>query len=491
MAKDEVLFGYALLDETQAIVSIDDIDRQYAHLHKFYCPHCHNEMYATFGDIQQPHFRHNGEKCQHSNYLHDLAEDVFYEQYTKCLDDGVPFFLELRIPLPCNNACVLKKHADCKEHYIHKTVDLTKEYTLISLETKVDIDGHYRRPDILLESTDGKQLWIEIWVSHETEEDKRKDGRIIEIKIDSEKDLERIYKHKITQSEGEDIAVRIFGLETTEPDNLFMEDDDLPVSSFPCEQYYCFEVIGTEFKDCIIDNTKKTITPGLTYRIILGLNWRGRHDYIGNPLLNTDLKELRSVCKQRYYSYTEKGSLFLDKSYDSLIAFEWKSEGIKSMPVPVNTRLPHSPHKSQFQPTSQQTSAAVNSAAAIIDNIEWVDLGLPSGTLWAKEDVGEKLSFIGAQRTCGVHVPSKENANELKTYCTMKWDDGTHTLELTGPNGNTLSFLCKERSKSYWLNAYDNCDMEFGQCFHIEHGRCFWINEKDASSAIHVRLVRH
>ena len=44
MAKDEVLFGYALLDDTKHTVSIDDIDRPFTRLHKFYCPHCHNEI---------------------------------------------------------------------------------------------------------------------------------------------------------------------------------------------------------------------------------------------------------------------------------------------------------------------------------------------------------------------------------------------------------------------------------------------------------------
>ena len=78
MAKDEVLYGYALLDDTKHTVSIDDIDRPFSLQHKFYCPHCRNEMYATFGQIQLPHFRHNGDKCQYSKYLHDLAEHVFY-----------------------------------------------------------------------------------------------------------------------------------------------------------------------------------------------------------------------------------------------------------------------------------------------------------------------------------------------------------------------------------------------------------------------------
>lgn len=483
MAKDEVLFRYALVDESQQTVSIAEIDRAYTYLHRFYCPHCHNEMYATFGEVQAPHFRHNGDKCQHGKYLHDLAEHVFYEEYTKCLDNGLPFYLELRIPRPCNNACVLKKHADCKEHYLQKTVDLTKEYTLISLETRVDIDERFRRPDILLESLDGKQLWVEIWVSHETEEDKRKDGRIIEIKIDTEKDLEKIRQHKIIQSEGEDLAVRIFSIDTNGADELFMDDDDLPVSSYPCEQYFCFEAGAAGFKADIIDYLKTTISTELTYRIILRLNWKGRHDSDGGHMgAQTTMEHLRSVCIQRYYSYLDNGSLYLDKSYNPLIVSEWKAANIKPKPVPVATPYHRSSlwRRNQPQPVSTPVDIA---------KMEWVDLGLPSGILWAKEDVSEKMSFRRAQKSFGAHIPSKSNAYELRAYCKIEWNDSSHAVVFTGTNGNSISFRCKERNKSYWLNAYEEGDPQYGQCFHIGSDERLRINDKDAYSAISVRLV--
>lgn len=487
MAKDEVLFGYALLDDTKHTVNIDDIDRPFTRLHKFYCPHCHNEMYATFGEVQLPHFRHNGDKCQHSKYLHDLAEHVFYEEYTKCLDEGLPFYLELRIPQPCNEACVLKKHIDCKEHYIQKTVDLTKEYTLISLEARVDLDERYRRPDILLESLDGKQLWVEIWVSHETEEEKREDGRIIEIKIETEKDLDKIRQHKIIQSEGKDLAVRIFSIDADGTDALFTDEEDLPITSYPCELYFCFEAGKGGFKAEIIDYIKTSIGTDLSYRVILRLNWQGRHDstagYVGKQ---TTLEDLRSVFIQRFYSYLDNGSLYLDKSYDSLILSEWKAEGIKSKPIQI--AKPY--HRSPYRPHSHPTPQASPSASVDIGDMEWVDLGLPSGTLWAKDDVGGRTSFMAARRSFGAYMPSRTNAYELSEYCTKEWNEKEHTLVLTGPNGNSISFHCKESNKSYWLDAFEHGDPEFGQCFHIGPDKHFWINDKEAYSAIYVRLVR-
>lgn len=485
MAKDEVLFGYALLDDTKHTVSIDDIDRPFTRQHKFYCPHCHNEMYATFGEVQLPHFRHNGDKCQHSKYLHDLAEHVFLEEYSKCLDNGWPFFLELRIPTPCNKACVLKKYADCKEHYIKKIVDLTKEYTLISLETRVVIDDRYRRPDIQLKTLDGKQLWVEIWVSHETEEDKRKDGRIIEIKIDTEKDLEKIRQHKIVQSEGEDLAVRIFSIEIDGADDLFEDEESISSIKYPCEKYYCFEVGTGGAKAEVIDYIKTTVSTDLSYRVILRLNWKGSHNSIeGSTGKQTTEKDLHAVCLQRYYSYEEDASLYRDKSYDPLIVYEWKPKSFKPTSVQSNTPYHRSYYKSRYQPAPSQTHASFD-----ISDIEWVDLGLPSGTLWAKEDVDGKTSFTGARKLYGSHLPSWTNACELRQHCTRKWDDSAHALILTGPNGNSILFPCKEKNKTYWLNEYDPDDPQFGQCFHIGHDEHFWINNKEACSIVYIRLV--
>ena len=485
MAKDEVLYGYALLDDTKHTVSIDDIDRPFTRLHKFYCPHCHNEMYATFGEVQLPHFRHNGDKCQHSKYLHDLAEHVFCEEYSKCLDNGWPFFLELRVPTPCNKACVLKKHADCSEHFIQKTVDLTKEYTLISLETRIDIDDHYRRPDVLLESLDGKQLWIEIWVSHETEEEKRKEGRIIEIKIDTEKDLDKIRQHKIVQSEGGDLAVRIFSIDTDGDDDLFEDEESRSNIKYPCEKYYCFEVGTGGAKGEIIDHLRTTISTNLTYRVILRLNWKGAHNGVeGGIGEQTTENNLKAICLQRYYTSGEIGPLYQDKSYDSPIVTEWKSKSFKPTSLQSSTPYFRSYHRPQYQPTPQ-ASAPVN-----ISDMEWVDLGLPSGILWAKDDVEGKTSFMGAKKSFGSHVPSRANAYELSQCCTKKWDESTHALVFTGPNGNIISFPCKESNKSYWLNAYEQGDPQYGQCFHIGPDKHFWINDKESFSAIYVRLVK-
>ena len=473
MAKDGVLYRYALLDDSKHTVSIDDIDRTFTRLHKFYCPHCHNEMYATFGEVQLPHFRHNGDKCQHGKYLHDLAEHVFYEEYSKCLVNGWPFFLEIRIPTPCNKACVLKKHADCKEHYIQKTVDLTKEYTFISLETKVDIDDRYRRPDVLLESFDNKQLWVEIWVSHETEEDKRRDGRIIEIKIDTEEDLEKIRQHRIVQAEGVDLFVRIFGIETDGGDVLFEDREAVSNIKYPCEQYYCYEYGENGTITRLVDKVSEQSSPELSYKVILRLNWIGAHNSIeGITGMQLTENKLQVLCSQRCY-FTEKDNLI-----DSLIVFERRAEPVKH------------PHAHCDNPPRSQVRQLPTPGSVNTSGMEWVDLGLPSGTLWAKCDVDRKMTFTDAGRYFGSRMPSWRDANELRDCCNREWDDSAHALVFTGPNGKSIMFPCKENNKSYWLNAYEQDDREFGQCFHIGPDGHIWINDMSASTSIYVRLVR-
>ena len=483
MAKDDVLFGYAILDEPKCTISIDDISPSFAKQHKFYCPHCRNEMYATFGPHQKEHFRHNGDKCQHSMYLHDLAEYVFYEEYTKCLDNGWPVYLELRIPRSCNKACVLKQHDDCKEHYIRKTVDLTKEYTLISLETRVNITEGYRRPDVLLESPDGKQLWIEIWVSHETEVDKREDGRIIEIKVTTERDLQKIRQHKIVQSEAEDLAVRIFGIAADGADSLFADDDTENII-YPCEQYYCFESGADGDKHEIIDHPKNIISADLYYRIILRLNWKGHHDsMVGTIGERTTMGELHGACLRRFLSY--RSGISIDKSYKELIVSEWLAEDIRSKPALDLVSSYYTSSGIGRHYTSQRPASTPVDIAAM----EWVDLGLPSGTLWAKNDIGGQMHFYAAKKFYGDNLPSHADASELKEFCGRKWDDSSKSLMFTGPNGNSISFPCHKDNKTYWLNAYVKEEPGFGQCFHIGPDEYFRINDKGVASHIFVRLV--
>ena len=73
---------------------------------------------------------------------------------------------------------------------------------------------------------------------------------------------------------------------------------------------------------------------------------------------------------------------------------------------------------------------------------EYVDLGLPSGTMWAKEYEKKGcgilyLPYIQAKR---YNLPTREQWEELVKYCKWGWHDGL--FRCIGKNGVTLDF-CK------------------------------------------------
>lgn len=72
------------------------------------------------------------------------------------------------------------------------------------------------------------------------------------------------------------------------------------------------------------------------------------------------------------------------------------------------------------------------------NNFEYVDLGLPSGTLWAKSNAPGFYTFDEAVEKFGDNLPSKEDWDELFEHCSRKRDNEHNGLVLTGPNGNTV-----------------------------------------------------
>lgn len=98
---------------------------------------------------------------------------------------------------------------------------------------------------------------------------------------------------------------------------------------------------------------------------------------------------------------------------------------------------------------------------------EFVDLGLPSGTLWAsnyeKED--ENSLYLPYDVAKIFNLPTKEQWEELKTCC--NWVIKPKTIYCVGPNGKCLNFtstgFIKIRKKVYddeeiyfWIDDNDN-----------------------------------
>jgi len=79
------------------------------------------------------------------------------------------------------------------------------------------------------------------------------------------------------------------------------------------------------------------------------------------------------------------------------------------------------------------------------DDVEYVDLGLPSGTLWAKDSLKDDgmnclLTFDEANM---LSIPSAEQWEELLTHCKWRLIDNRHatvTAKCVGPNMRFILF---------------------------------------------------
>ena len=68
---------------------------------------------------------------------------------------------------------------------------------------------------------------------------------------------------------------------------------------------------------------------------------------------------------------------------------------------------------------------------------DFVDLGLPSGTLWKKENEDGYISYDQAKKFYGNSVPTKEQWEELKNNCLWTWTG--NGCRVKGKNGESIT----------------------------------------------------
>jgi len=72
------------------------------------------------------------------------------------------------------------------------------------------------------------------------------------------------------------------------------------------------------------------------------------------------------------------------------------------------------------------------------ESVEWVDLGLPSGRLWAKENAKGLYTYDEAVGAFGKYLPKGAAMAELIEECQVEWNSKKKGLDVTGPNGNAI-----------------------------------------------------
>jgi|WetSurMetagenome_2_1015567.scaffolds.fasta_scaffold115707_2 hypothetical protein len=205
-----IKYKYAIA-QSGTIIKIDSLSKEpISRDQSFTCISCKRPLIPRLGNIRQKHFAHKSPyKCSNETYLHKLAIQLFYQEYLYCLSNSLPFFIEAKQLKICS-----LKHEElgysCELIGFTK-FDLTKYYKSIFIEEKEE----NLIPDITLyRDNQDEKLFIEIAVTHFLEPKKINSGyRIIELKIESESDLEPIKKHLIS-SKDSNITFLNFKIET-------------------------------------------------------------------------------------------------------------------------------------------------------------------------------------------------------------------------------------------------------------------------------------
>lgn len=191
-----IKYNFALTGENK-IVEISELNENKRQQY-FSCISCSKQLIPKMGAVKQWHFAHKtADNCSPETYLHQLGKKIFIEEYTKCLNENIPFILELPKRIVCNS-CKKDFFVECEGEEIFEDFILTKEFDIIEEERP---DAGFK-PDILLRSSrSGSKIYIEIAVTHDVDQEKIDSGEIIiEYHIKEESDIKIIQQKRIASS---------------------------------------------------------------------------------------------------------------------------------------------------------------------------------------------------------------------------------------------------------------------------------------------------
>jgi hypothetical protein len=118
----------------------------------------------------------------------------------------------------------------------------------------------------------------------------------------------------------------------------------------------------------------------------------------------------------------------------------------------------------------------------------FVDLGLPSGTLWkGQNEAGGLYTYDQAMANYGNALPTKEQFEELKEKCTWIWIGDGYVVK--GKNGNSIFMPEAGYRRCYVSNTYGGGFYWSSTPKGSEHAWSMWFTSGDVSMFDHVRCV--
>lgn len=129
---------------------------------------------------------------------------------------------------------------------------------------------------------------------------------------------------------------------------------------------------------------------------------------------------------------------------------------------------------------------------------DYVDLGLPSGTLWKRQNESGFYTYEEALNRFGNKLPERHHFVELKNECTWIWIED-YGYKVVGPNGNSITLPAAGYRKYfgdvfdvgtygiYWSSTPYDSDSAWSLYFIWSEVNMYGINRCDGRS---VRLVQ-
>lgn len=207
-------YPYAI-DDNGNPVFINEITKENKSQTQYHCYGCGAELFPVLGEVREHHFRHEkGSICDPNKYLHEYAKAVIRKRFEEN-DSFVVNYHAKQVCKKTENCTFFEKYhwEECEKEGLY-SVDLKKYYDTCTAEkgyyqTLPDGRKKYIADLILTDSQNDKKrpVCIEVWVTHECTEDKKQNGgRIIELKINNEKDAMR----EIVENDDEEHPIRFF-----------------------------------------------------------------------------------------------------------------------------------------------------------------------------------------------------------------------------------------------------------------------------------------
>ena len=115
----------------------------------------------------------------------------------------------------------------------------------------------------------------------------------------------------------------------------------------------------------------------------------------------------------------------------------------------------------------------------LYEDVDFVDLGLPSGMLWSskyREDEEGNTLFLTYEEASALDIPTEEQVNELVEYC--NWQ---HIMGYAGRGGYDIRQPVGKYCKS--VNgkqiSFDDKGMRYIKSGYVPHGIRFWIRDDE------------